>query len=272
MRLILLVILAALASVVGLPREGFANKSGCLEGGVCTLPSGRTYRLSLPATWKPGADTSLPVVIHFHGWGRTARHVMRNRRLVPAAHEVGAVIVAPDGIDGSWSFRNPETRDVLMTDELVSNLAQRIKIDPKRIVLSGFSYGGEIVSRIACDRGGRYHAYLPIAGGPPRHKPENCRGGPARVVHVHGVRDTVLPAPIGEPGRNDDDFAFWRQVSRCAPTVDRSAKVGKWSCRWWRDCAPGAELTLCLSRAQHELPKRWLGIALKWVLGEETNG
>ena len=50
------------------------HQSGCDADGECTLKSGRSYQVQLPNQWS-GKD-KMPLLIHFHGWGRTGKNVL----------------------------------------------------------------------------------------------------------------------------------------------------------------------------------------------------
>lgn len=245
----------------------------CRPGAPCRIGD-RTYRYQTPPGWD--GVTPLPVLVHFHGRHRTARHVLRNRKVAAAAAEHGFILAAPDGVDGNWRFDDahqrgradaPEADDVAMLDALIADLARHVQIQRDRVVLSGYSHGAAVVSRIACDRGARYAAYLPIAGHLRGEPPHACAdAGAARVMQVHGATDAVYAPPLAtdesaHPDYDPADFAFWRTASKCGPMVEER-RFHVYVCRFWRGCAPGGEATLCMHRYGHILPKSWLPFAL----------
>lgn len=261
---------AAAAGAAGAP-------SPCGADGVCRVVAGgwdRTYRIRLPMAGPGGWDgvSALPVLLHFHGRYRNAAHVLKNSKLTKAADQFGVALVAADGIEGDWSVAKAANRDVLLADAIAADLPKRVAIDPRRIILSGFSNGGAVVSRIACDRGGAFAGYLPIAGHlRPKHE-QDCIGG-ARVLQVHGLKDAVYPVPLGpDRAAASDDFPFWRLANRtAAEPVDR-IKRHIYRCRWWRgaDGDRGAEVGLCLHRFGHIQPRSWFPLALERLIGRPT--
>ena len=75
---------------------------------------------------------------------------------------------------------------------VLADAAARAPIDPLRALLGGFSGGGMMAWRVACDAPGAFRAYLPVAGLLWRPLPEAC-AGPAPMLHVHGWSDPVVP-------------------------------------------------------------------------------
>lgn len=241
----------------------------CGSDSVCRVAVGeqtRTYRIQPPDGWD--GVTPLPVLVHFHGWGRTARFVLGNARQAAPAHRTGVLLVALDADGPTWAFRTPESPDVRFLDAVMADLPSRAPIDRSRVILSGFSHGGSMVWRAACDRGPAFAGYTSIAGTIQGFDTAACQGGPARMLQVHGTRDRALFPPLGGPGP-DDDFALWRSAGACAGTPDETRIVdGRFQCRHWTRCDAGASAGLCLLDAQHANPRRWLDYAIPRLLAE----
>lgn len=248
----------------------------CGADGVCRISVEadgevleRTYRVRAPSGWD--GVTPLPVVIHFHGWRRSARFVMNNSRQTGPAERAGVLLAAPDSIGPTWRFRTAESRDVAMADALIADLERRAPIRRDQVLVSGFSHGGSMVWRLACDRGGAFAGYTPIAGRIGGFDGGDCAGGPARVLQVHGTRDNVLPPPTGRPEDPADDFLAWRAPGACAAEPDERVTVGRFACRHWRRCRPGAYAGLCLLDTFHANPRNWLDYAIPTLLAEAAD-
>ena len=100
----------------------------------CTLESGRSYQVQLPDQWN-GTD-KLPLLIHFHGWGRTGKNVVNNKKIAGATRETGLLLLAPNGAGKSWSFWNSPSRDVPFVEAMIEDAAKRFPIDRERIYVS----------------------------------------------------------------------------------------------------------------------------------------
>jgi len=238
----------------------FAPPALACGGATPCEVDGRTYRAQPPASWN-GASP-LPVLLHFHGWGRQGINVLRNQRVAEAASENGMLLIAPDGLGKSWSFwRDGDNRDIDFSDAVLADAARRWSIDPARIYISGFSYGGAMAARVACARGDRYAGYLLIAGTLWDQDDPACAPDPVRVWHVHGLRDTVmdLPANGGDPAY---PVSLWRRAN--GPDALAEEVAGIFSCRNWS--AANGETRLCLHRFGHMIPKDWLDYALPKLL------
>ncbi|MEO0999722.1 MAG: prolyl oligopeptidase family serine peptidase [Pseudomonadota bacterium] len=223
---------------------------------------GRSYHVATPAGWD--GVSPLPVLIHFHGWGRTGAQVLRNQRIAAAASEAGVLLVAPDGLGKSWAFWSAEQRrDVDFTDAVLADLSARYPVARDRVFLSGFSYGGAMVWRIAMARGDAFAGYLPIAGALRGFALERP-AGPARVWHVHGLEDGVMRPPVR---RTDGIGAMevWLEAQGLGPAPARAFTTGDHACRDWGD----AEVRLCLHPGGHWIPRDWLAAMLPEMLGAE---
>ncbi|MEM6548762.1 MAG: polyhydroxybutyrate depolymerase [Pseudomonadota bacterium] len=238
-------------------------------GGAEACPIGeRSYHAQPPEGWDRASP--LPVLIHFHGWGRQSHGVMNNQRVAGPASENGLLLIAPNGLGKSWDFWDGESRDTGFTVEVLADAARRWPIDMGRVYVSGFSYGGAMAWRLACERGAAFAAaYLPISGALWRQNREACSGGPARVLHVHGLADTVFGLPY-DPGIGPaDGVSLWRRVNRTGDVPEARYAAGRFDCRDWQGAAL---LTLCTHEKGHFIPADWLDWALKRVLADAARG
>src|SRR5258708_32830667 len=65
-----------------------------------------TYRAVEPPGWD--GKSRLPLLLYLHGYGQSSAYVLGDQPLVAAATGSGALLVRPDGLDGSWAhFGSP---------------------------------------------------------------------------------------------------------------------------------------------------------------------
>ncbi len=186
MRLIVIFVFLALA----LRAEACGVETDCQIGD-------RTYRIHLPETRQ---DKPVGAIVFAHGWRGTAAGVMSNTSLLALADELGVALVAPQSKGEDWQLPNrPRHRDNTGEEEfsyfrrLVDEIARKFSIDPKRILMSGFSAGGMLTWNLACHEGRLFAAYAPIAGTFWAPLPKACPSPPVHLIHFHGASDMVVP-------------------------------------------------------------------------------
>ncbi len=244
--------------------------------------AGGTYHFA-PAGAKGG-----PAVIFLHGWGGTGRDVIRNRGLVKAFEERGYALIAPQALPrwegdkgGGWNSygRDGGRDDVAFLQDVAVDAAARHGIDRGRIILAGFSGGGMMTWRAACEAPDGFAAYAPIAGLLWRPLPERC-ASPVRLLHIHGWSDEVVPIEgrsVANGALTQGDLfvglALMRRTLGCArDDPDAFAARGRFLIRSWTDCASGGGLALALHPAGHATPAGWVGLTLDWFEGAPLGG
>jgi polyhydroxybutyrate depolymerase len=255
--------LAGLVLVAIVLAAGPAGAEAETCGGLtaCHL-DGRTYNYLLPENWD--GVTPLPVMMHFHAFGRRGRMAMRHPRITGATVPRGVLLVAPTARERAWRFwlANPKA-DIDFADAVLEDVAKRFPIDRSQFYVSGFSFGGAMAWRYACVRGDRIAGLFTMSGTIPQDSA--CANTPDHVRHVHGLQDRLMPYP-----RRGDDLtyavALWQKRFACAPGVVEgpwsSAPNVSFARMAWRDCAPGRDVTLDIHDGGHIIPEGWLGAQL----------
>lgn len=246
----------------------------CGADGPCAVAGGE-YFVALPAGPRLGA------VLFLHGWGGSARAEISNPGVVGPALARGYVVIAPVGLPFSvaepitnWNAEeDPAFRDdVAFVDVVMDDAAQRFGFPRNRVLAAGFSLGGMMVWRLACDAPSDYAAFAPVAGTFWMPLPESC-AAPVRLLHVHGWTDRMVPLegrPIeGTPMVQGDVFAALAVARRSSGCTSNAIyeEFGEMQVRSWIDCASGASIGIALHSGGHEVPKGWAGFALDWFEG-----
>lgn len=249
---------------------------------ACATPGGR-YHIEQPEGVAPG-----PAVMFLHGWGGSGEGQMRNRGLVSALLARGYAVIAPTGqprgqgrSGARWNafqegspFRAGLRDDVAFLGRVADDAAARFGLDRDRMLLAGFSGGGMMTWRVACDAPGSFAAYAPVAGLLWRPLPERCAGA-VKLLHTHGWSDTVTPiegrSVAGGRLTQGDLFVgldLLRRTNGCAKDdPDAYAATGVFQQRRWSACAPGSALELALWPGAHATPRGWSALALNWFEG-----
>ncbi len=238
---------------------------------------GGVYHAALPK-----GDGPHPVVVFMHGLGGTGASTIRNKALVRSATGRGYAFIAPTGQRHPrrpraawWNSRgatNPSLRDdTEFLNAVLSDAVDRLGVDRDRVLIGGFSNGGMMSWRIACDAPETAAAYIPVAGLMWRPLPETCVG-PAKLLHTHGWADPVVPMEGRSVGggriTQGDLFAglnLLRDAFGCkADPPNETSQDGEYWRRAWTNCAPGAHLELAVHPGGHGVPQSWTKLALDW--------
>ena len=246
---------------------GGAEKPCPVDGGV--------YHIELPTKVK-----TPPAVMFLHGWGGSGASQLKNRRLVEAVLSKGYAFIAPTGqprgqgrSGNRWNaYLSPDLRDdVAFLHDVAAVAAAQHGLDRGRILLAGFSGGGMMTWRAACDAPGEFRAYAPISGLFWRPLPELC-AAPVRLLHTHGWADTVVPiegrSVAGGRLTQGDLFIgldLMRRTNGCLrDDPDEYDVDGPFWRRRWLDCAKGSALEFALHPGGHQTPREWPIMALDW--------
>ena len=165
----------------------------------------RSYLLHIP----PDLDVTrpAPVVLVFHGFGSTAAQVRLQTSFDSAANANGFIVLYPIGTGDpnrlSWnageccgSAVEEAVDDTAFVRGILSDVETIAGVDPKRVYATGYSNGGMLSYRLACEMSDTFAAVAPVAGvllSSPC-EPEY----PVSLVHVHGLSDTVVFFTGGE--------------------------------------------------------------------------
>ncbi|MEU0511341.1 ferulic acid esterase [Amycolatopsis sp. NPDC006125] len=189
-----------------------------------TVTSGgltRSYLLHVPADYRP--DRPDPLVLSFHGHGRTAEYQEElsgfSGRSVIAVYPQGLI-----GTDGksAWTGApySAAADDVLFTSDLLNQVQRELCVDPRRVFAAGKSNGGGFTGVLACRLSGRIAAFAPVSGAFYPQGGECHPSRPAPVLDFHGTADTTIPY-AGDPARGlpsiPDWLAGWASRDGCAP-------------------------------------------------------
>jgi len=230
----------------------------CGNGESCSIGK-RSYQAKAPNDWDGKAP--LPVLLHFHGWGRTGTNVINNQRVAGATEENGVLLLAPDGLGKSWSFWNENPRDIDFAEAVLSDAAKRWPIDQSRVYISGFSYGSAMAWALACDSGDQYAGFLGIAGTLSSINRRECATGPFTLRQVHGKEDDVMRPPWGS------NLGTWQKALSLSNCRDKDvSKAGRYVRESWAICEDNQSMTLDIHRGGHFIPKGWIGAQLRELL------
>lgn len=215
---------------------------------VCTAqPARGPYRVYVP----PNVRTPAPVVLNFHGYTGSAAQQEAMTGMNATADARGFIVVYPEGIGGAWNAGGCCTtvaNDVTYVRQLLDDLSQRIPIDRHRIYATGFSNGGMMAYRLACEAADLIAAIAPVSGTMGVGAP--CAPSrPVPVAHFHSLRDPMVPYVDGVPSAYtgqiyqgvESTLGLWYQRNACTAPVQQTFAGPGYSCFSTNGC-----VSLCL--------------------------
>ncbi len=211
----------------------------------------RTFALFRPANLT--ASQQVPLVIAMHGFGGTGTTFEAVTGFDQRAQAAGFVVAYPDGLTASWNAGvccgdslGLNVDDVGFISRLIDQLVAQGGVDPKRIYATGFSNGGFMAHRLACDLTDKIAAIASVAGGygSPCHPSR-----PISVLEMHGTDDQVVPMLGGDFGRyakfpaSMTLMAQWASLDGCSPTP-AAAQTATTKTTTWSRCRGGTTVQL----------------------------
>ncbi|MEO0999913.1 MAG: PHB depolymerase family esterase [Pseudomonadota bacterium] len=251
---------------------GWAAACGTAET-VCEAADGTYYAL-LPEGEAKGT------LFFLHGMGARAEGIVGNTGLVETALARGYALISPQGLPwregqrgGIWNVNaRPELRDdIAWLDAVAEDAAARFGLDRGAMIMAGFSGGGMMAWRVACDAPATFAAYGPVAGLLWEPFPEAC-AGPVRLHHTHGWTDPVVPIEgrTWRPEWTQGDLFAGLDLLRAALACEGDQPDAydarePYLIRSWSACAEGAALALAIHPGGHSIPRGWTALFLDWL-------
>jgi polyhydroxybutyrate depolymerase len=220
----------------------------------------RQYKVHVP----PGYDAQrpTPLVLCFHGLAQNAvSFCVDGSDLVGKADELGYVLVMPNGFENSWNAGTccgtaSERRldDVALVRAIVAEVGTHLNVDLDRVYATGFSNGGYLSLRLACEAADLVAAVAPgsgaigtnDSGGGTNAMSDFVACEPTRAVSVlafHGTEDTLVPYALHQP-----TIAHLAAANGCAMTTTAALEPpssGDTTCLTYAECPAGGEVTGC---------------------------
>ena len=226
----------------------------------------RTVEAHVPKSYDPTKPTAF--VINFHGYTSNGMQQASVSNMSAKADSANFVVVYPEGTGSPTGFNagaccGPAAQnmvdDIGLTRAIIAEANTRLCLDGRRVFVTGFSNGGFMSHRIACEMADVVAAVAPVSGvlGIPAASCTPAR--PIAVIDFHGMSDNTVPyagdASSGWPGA-PDTFAAWAKRNQCSDAMPaQTYSKGDATCATYQHCAAGTEVTLCtISDGGHAWP------------------
>ncbi len=161
----------------------------------------RTYRVHVPAAYH--ADRPAPLVLVFHGGGGNADNMATYYNWIPESDQQGFIVAFPNGTSGpaglsTWNAGNccgyaqsNNVDDIGFVKAILADMKSKYNVDRSRVFGAGFSNGGMLTYRLACEMSDQFKAVASVAG---TDNDFNCRPSrPVSIMHIHALNDENVP-------------------------------------------------------------------------------
>jgi polyhydroxybutyrate depolymerase len=230
-----------------------------------TIESGgamRTYLVHVPPSYDPTKPTEL--VLLFHGFTQTSAGIEAQTEMDPVSDAHGFITVYPQGLNDSFNAgtccgtsSTQNVPDVQFVRDLLDQLEKDYCVDRKRVFSSGFSNGGMLSHRLACEVSDRIAAIGAVSGTLAVSTCTPTR--PVPVLHIHGTGDIVVAYTNGGISGAEGvpmTIATWVAIDGCTDTTPPTVyTMGDATCTEYMACKPGTNVELCtIANGGHQWP------------------
>ena len=186
------------------------------------------------------ADTPVPLIVSLHGFGGSGDSYIQYWEKNGLVDTKGFIVAAPTGTTNSKgrAFWNASAaccdkdRSGIDDSSYIRSVIEAVQaaytIDPKSIHVTGYSNGGFMAHRMACDHPDLVASIAAVAGAS-RTEEQSCNPKQsAHILHIHGTADTVIRYEGGKlknytsdvrvphPGA-EESVQFWARLNGAQP-------------------------------------------------------
>ncbi|GLH96014.1 extracellular catalytic domain type 1 short-chain-length polyhydroxyalkanoate depolymerase [Phytohabitans aurantiacus] len=198
----------------------------------------RPFRLYVPGGYD--SDREAPLVVALHGFETDAAMQENYFKLTPEAERRGFLYAMPEGTknragDRFWNaadaccdFDRSGVDDSGYLRKVIDAVTRTYAVDGRRVYVIGFSNGGYMAHRMACEHSALIAAIVSLAGAA-TNDPSRCTPHRAvSVLQIHGTADRIVRYGGGQNTTGSypsvaDTIGLWRGLNGCTDRADTSA-------------------------------------------------
>ncbi|HET7543159.1 MAG TPA: alpha/beta fold hydrolase [Polyangiaceae bacterium] len=191
--------------------------------------------LHLPETLQAGER--VPLLLLLHGFGVSSALLVEKAQLNSIANQKRFAYLAPEGDHDSlgrpfWNagksccdLEHRASNDVKRLRELLDANLNNASIDPKRVFVIGYSNGGFMAQRLACEVGDRIAGLVSVAGAAPGPDVPCTQHSALAVLEIHGDADPIVHyaggtvfdrADVAKHGSALETANYWAKQLSCS--------------------------------------------------------
>ena len=238
--------------------------------GFYRIQSSRPTEVYVPSAYD--GKRPLPLLLVLHWLGGEAYSWTSDWKFEELAETRGFFVCRPNGtIDATgtrfWNgpdflgFSNPEVDDSGYLRSVIEEIQRQFRVDPKRIYATGYSSGGAMSHRLACEQSDLIAGIAGISGVISYDRSACQPTHPVNILQVQGTAEGYLPGTVadsglpvvGEGAGAIGTVQIWAALNGCrdpvieaTPTLDLTTEVSgvEASVLRYTDCPPGGAVEL----------------------------
>ena len=184
----------------------------------------RDYLVFLPKSYD--GVTQMPVVLNLHGYTLDKQQQMNYSQMNLVADTAGFIVVYPNAVNTTWNSGiydspeappNPNINDIGFIDALIDTLQSHYSIDLEKIYSCGFSNGGFMSFKLACQLSNRIAAIASVEGAISNTTASECNCNHTMpVLIIHGTADNIVHYN-GDAGWHSVEYTldYWKNFNSC---------------------------------------------------------
>jgi len=180
-----------------------------------------------------------PLMLNLHGYSLTGADQEAYFGLLPFADQAGFIYAYPDGLtdlisnpfwngtDACCDLFGNGVDDSTYVADLVDEIRGQLNVDPWRVHFTGWSNGGFMSYRMACDHADMVASLASLAGATFLNTVACSPAGPVHVLQIHGTSDGTIGYNGGSTNIGTYPGALvtvesWAGYNGCSLTPDLS--------------------------------------------------
>ena len=193
--------------------------------------------IRLPGSLQTGER--VPLLLVLHGFGVSSHLLIEKAGLNAVADQKRFAYLAPEGARDAlgrpfWNagksccdLDHREQDDVKRLRELLDANLKNAAVDPQRVFVIGYSNGGFMAQRLACEVGDRIAGVISVAGAAPSPEVPCTQSSALSVLEIHGDADPVVHytggtifdrSDVAAHGSAPETAKYWAERLSCNPT------------------------------------------------------
>lgn len=198
----------------------WSNKSFTYDG------STRQYRVYLPSNYNQSSPASMVMTLHGMGDNMTNFSTIGMNFIADTAN---IIVVVPQALSDpyagtTWNsgagymgyFPNSSVNDIGFLNSLLDTIQNNYSINANRVYCLGFSMGGFMTQRLACELTGRFTAVASVAGTIGQNINSCAPSKSIPLAHFHGTLDQTVGYTSNQYGINVDSLInMWVGLNSC---------------------------------------------------------